>query len=692
MIPLICRTSMRIHALTYVLAFISVAPSDLCAQSQPVAVQGVLDLSEYDFKRRGPVELEGEFEFYWNQRLNPAPDQDSGEMIYTRVPGSWHRLKKVHPGVERYGFATYRLTILLPSQVDAIGFCMMDIFSSSSYFINGKALDYLGFPGVNKYQTVIRHNRPLVTTSVPSTELELLIHVSNFDYRLSGIVGGITMGTAEQMTTARQKDMFRGHFLMGAFLIIGIYFLGLSLIRWEKFRFYFALICILMAARVVMILDLPVLETLNLNGPVLVRIDYLNIYLFAPLFSLMIHSLFPYEFPRLVLRVILWISAVFILTVLVTPVSLFSNTLFGFFLLFILISMVFLVVIIRAWYRGRSHAPAFAIGLVILFLGTLNDMLNEIDVIQTTYMVQYTMFVFLLIYAYIFADKSHTIQRNAEKLAGELDTVRNNLENLVEERTEEIQTMSRQLERQKKKLETTNRDLLEAINARNRLFAIIGHDVRAPIGYTRQALEMILENPDMSEEERSELMRMMASSAAVTYNLLDNLLVWGRSQTGKLKATPVRFKLKSLIDESLELVNIGVKDKKLKVEVYVSEEHFVYADRDQLYIVIRNLLSNAMKFTPEGGSIYISSKKQKGLVVVSIRDTGIGIPSPIIRKLLDAESHVSTKGTRGEKGSGLGLKICNEILLTNKGWMKIDGESGGGTTIQIGIRAAKKQI
>ena len=348
--------------------------------------------------------------------------------------------------------------------------------------------------------------------------------------------------------------------------------------------------------------------------------------------------------------------------------------------------------ILFAWIRGRSHAPSFTLGMMILFVGTLNDMLNEIDAIDTGYIVQYTMFIYLLVYAYIFADKSNHLQKKTNKLAEEISQVKNNLENLVEERTTELHSMSKQLERQKKKLESTNRDLVEAMNARNRLFAIIGHDVRAPIGYTRQALEMIIENPDVTEDERNELLRMIASSSEVTYNLLDNLLVWGRTQMGKLKAMPVKFKLKELIDESLELVNVGLKDKKLKVEVYVSEEHYLDADRDQLYIVTRNLLNNAMKFTPESGWIYISSKKQKGEVVISIRDTGIGIPESMVQKILDTESHVTTDGTRGEKGSGLGLKICNEIIQTNNGWMKIESESGNGTTVLLGIKAGRKPV
>jgi signal transduction histidine kinase len=360
----------------------------------------------------------------------------------------------------------------------------------------------------------------------------------------------------------------------------------------------------------------------------------------------------------------------------------------GFFVFFVLISLLFLYVVLRAWRRGRSHAQAFALGLLILLAGAMNDMALELDLLETIPLAHYTMFVYLLVYAYIFADKSNVLQRKSYKLAEELSAVKDHLEELVEVRTRELKTVSNQLEKQKKKLEVTNRDLVEAVNARNRLFSVIGHDVRAPIGYVRQALDMLLEDKDMKEEERIELLNMMAGTADTTYNLLDNLLVWGRSQTGKLKSNPVKFQLKELIDESVELVNLGVAEKKLKVEVFISEEHYVEADRDQFYVVVRNLLSNAMKFTPENGSIYISSKQQNGDMVLSVRDSGIGIPETIVSKLLDPKTHISTNGTRGEKGSGLGLKICYEIAHSNHGWMDIESSPGKGTTVLLGIPSA----
>jgi signal transduction histidine kinase len=687
---MISEGGMRIGTLTYLLVLVAYLQPEIRAQNPPEAVRGEIDLRDYNFKSEGPVELKGEFEFYWDQMLHPAIEGDTGEMFYAAVPGSWNRLKKEHPGVTRYGFATYRLIIRLPDKVDELAFRIEDVYSASSYFLNGKAIGYLGFPGVNKYQTVISYREPFIETSVSGPEAELLVRVSNFEHRFSGIVGAITMGLPDQMRALRQRELDRGHFLMGAFLIIGIYFLGLFLIRSEEYRLYFAIICLLTVFRVVVIQDPPAYEALHLNGLTRARLDYLNIYFFAPFFTLMIRALFPIEFPRWVFRTIIWLSVIFIALVTVSPISLFTFSLDFFFGFFILLSMVFLYVVVQAWIRGRSHAPAFAVGLFILFLGTLNDMLNEVDLIETPYIIQYAMFIYLIVYAFIFADKSNRLQVKAVRLAEEVSQVRNNLEELVEDRTTELQSVSKQLEKQKKKLETSNRGLMEAMNARNRLFSIIGHDVRAPIGYIRQALEMLMDDRAMSAGERNELLRMVANSSAVTYNLLDNLLVWGRSQTGKLQAIPARFKLKPLIDESLELVHIPLREKKLKVEVYVSEDHYVEADRDQLYVVIRNLLSNAIKFTPEKGQIYISSKRQKGEVLISVRDTGIGIPGVIRKKLLGTDAYVSTKGTRGEKGSGLGLMICNEIIQSNNGWMKIESESGEGSTVIIGIRSGRR--
>ncbi len=221
------------------------------------------------------------------------------------------------PEIQRYGFATYRLLILLPEGVKTL-FEVENIFSASGFFLNGKAIDYLGFPGVNKYQTLVSYDKPLITGSFQGTEVELLIKVSNFSHRNSGIVGGVLMGLPEQISAQRQRDLFRGHFFLGALLVIGIYFLGLYLIRSDQYRLYFSLICVLMAMRVALEIEVPLLETLNFNGLTMARLNLLSVYFLAPFFTLMIRAIFP-DFPKWAFKVILWISAVFIVIVVVTP-------------------------------------------------------------------------------------------------------------------------------------------------------------------------------------------------------------------------------------------------------------------------------------------------------------------------------------------------------------------------------------
>jgi len=137
---------MRIQTVPYlfVLAVCTLLP--LHAQQEPVVEKGVLDLREYDFLSNGPVEIRGEYEFYWNQMLNPAINGDTGEMFYAEVPGNWTHLRKEHPEVTRYGFATYRVVILLPERMDELAFKVEDVFSASGYFLNLTIISGIAYP------------------------------------------------------------------------------------------------------------------------------------------------------------------------------------------------------------------------------------------------------------------------------------------------------------------------------------------------------------------------------------------------------------------------------------------------------------------------------------------------------------------------------------------------------------------
>ena len=156
---------------------------------------------------------------------------------------------------------------------------------------------------------------------------------------------------------------------------------------------------------------------------------------------------------------------------------------------------------------------------------------------------------------------------------------------------------------------------------------------------------------------------------------------------GNLEPKPMEVNLKSVVDECIDVMDLGIKEKALLVKVVVDEKYKVWIDRDQLLIVIRNLLSNAVKFTPKGGKINIgvSEKERPDSLTLIISDNGIGIPDSLQTKLFDPDENFTTDGTNQEKGSGLGLKLCREIVEANLGLIKFESKSGKGSTFKIMI-------
>jgi two-component system sensor histidine kinase/response regulator len=231
---------------------------------------------------------------------------------------------------------------------------------------------------------------------------------------------------------------------------------------------------------------------------------------------------------------------------------------------------------------------------------------------------------------------------------------------------------------------------LEALNdKKDKFFSIISHDLKSPIGALIQ-LGYILQktHTDIPIHEREELIQTISNSAKKTYNLLENLLLWSRTETGKLLPEPMKFDLRVSIEETLDLLRHNIAQKKIQVVVDLKDNIKVYADKNMVSTVFRNLISNAIKFVHENGTISISSKMNiaNHNVMIRICDNGVGIDPEVLPKLFDLDSKYSTKGTQNEKGAGLGLKLCNEFITKNKGKIEVESELGNGSTFKIELK------
>jgi len=174
-------------------------------------------------------------------------------------------------------------------------------------------------------------------------------------------------------------------------------------------------------------------------------------------------------------------------------------------------------------------------------------------------------------------------------------------------------------------------------------------------------------------------------STKVTYSLLENLLQWSRIQTGRITLEPEIINLKKIVHKIAGLYKNNIDEKNITLAIDVPAGIKILADLNMLETVLRNLLSNSIKFTGKGGGIMVSAKEDIDFVTISVSDTGVGISPDKIEKLFQIGQNISTLGTQNEKGSGLGLILCKEFIELNKGKLSITSKLGSGSQFKFTI-------
>jgi PAS domain S-box-containing protein len=235
-----------------------------------------------------------------------------------------------------------------------------------------------------------------------------------------------------------------------------------------------------------------------------------------------------------------------------------------------------------------------------------------------------------------------------------------------------------------------NQEYLQELNAsKDKFFSIISHDLRSPFNSILGFSELLWTNSgDFSKAEIEKIAYNIYKTGNETIDLLNNLLEWSSSQTGKLKIIPENFFLKSIVDETIDLLNEFATKKNITVLNEVTGQIKVFADKNMISSVIRNLLSNAIKFT-QNGNVRITAKDVNSFVEFLITDTGVGIKPEDINKLFRLDTEFSTLGTANEKGSGLGLILCKEFIEKNHGEINVKSEEGKGTGFMLKLPNTK---
>lgn len=233
---------------------------------------------------------------------------------------------------------------------------------------------------------------------------------------------------------------------------------------------------------------------------------------------------------------------------------------------------------------------------------------------------------------------------------------------------------------------------LAALNAtKNKFFNIIAHDLRNPfnalIGYS----ELLLNDQNIKDENtKRRFINSIYNTSKNTFKLLENLLTWAQSQTGEIRFSPEKLNLENVFKEMTSVKQEIARPKNINLTYTLEDKFSILADRYMLDTVLRNLIINAIKFTPENGNIAISAKLYDQMVEICISDSGIGMKDEIKNSLFKIEKTNSTQGTAGEKGTGLGLILCKEFVEIHKGKIWVESEFGKGSNFKFTIPVSSK--
>jgi signal transduction histidine kinase len=264
----------------------------------------------------------------------------------------------------------------------------------------------------------------------------------------------------------------------------------------------------------------------------------------------------------------------------------------------------------------------------------------------------------------------------------------------LEAQNNAIKSINAELDKSNKIIKEQNELLGESNSAKDKLFSIISHDLKNPIGALKGLIQFLAnKRKDLTEEEIDEILQELKSSSSNVLDLLLELLTWSNSQRGNISCDPYLQDLYQLVYQNISILQPMAKKKNLQLVNKVMPNSLAYFDANMVNTILRNLLSNAIKFTKDGGNITIGSEVSATVnneLVIYVKDTGVGIPNERIEKLFHIQSNYTTKGTSGENGTGLGLIIVRDFIERNNGKIWVESVENTGTTFYFTMKTSKE--
>lgn len=621
----------------------------------PYGKEGVLDLRNWNFEEDGVVKLSGEWDFFWKVFLTY---NDFGKLeqpiksAQLNSPGLWRFQELDIPDISWYGYATLKLKVLLPKESNKLMLELKDLRTAYELEVNGELVTKCGTLGTSKDSSIPEFSvkRPIVNAK--NQELDIIVRISDFHRDSGGMSLPILLGTNEQIIKSARNSVIEEWLLIGFLLFSAIYHFALYFLRSREIvNLYFGIFCINFILRLLTRGEKMMFEFLPTSWwSIVSKGEFLFLFLIPILYLIYYDELFKKRVKPFVFWMFIAVFGSFAVLALITSSTFLSKILFAHQLIGIISVFWIIYIAFKAYVDKVEHSGIYLLGFIVLLAGVINDFLYFSYIFRVTEVFNYTCIIFIFTQAYNLADRSVKAFNREEELTRALDQK-------VSERTEQLS---------------------KANVVKGKLLSIVSHDLRGPLTSLHGLMELA-EGNHLEKKEEKSLLKSIKQSLDSSLLLLDNILSWASSQ---LQANAVNPQLEpldvdNLISESISPYAHNFEEKNITLKKTVGKNNMILADRNMMKSVLRNLISNALKYSYENSAITMSAEYVRGTVLISISDEGIGIPEGL-KQLLDGGNWAKSRlGTANEKGVGVGLLLCTDLLNQMNSKLVYMSNSGG---------------
>ncbi len=707
---------------------------DAVAQVQPSlpsAQRGVLDVAAWQKEHRDPIDLQGQWAFYWNRLLSPEdfqPDSFPTSTGWFSMPGVWNGTVVDHRELGGRGYATFRLRLKIDPSQGRQALLVPYAFAAYRLWIDDRRAVTVGRVGTGPENMTPRYQtRVVFFDPPPSGEIDLTLQISNFMHAKGGMRAPIRLVPAALAPGFKHRALSMDVLVFGCLTIMSIYHLALYVFRpIDRFNLYFAACCLLFAVRAALTGEVFLADLLPaIDWHIFVRLEWLCVYVGGPLAVAFVRSLFPEACPRWMSGGSLVIGAILAVVTLMAPTTVFTGMFAYLTPLIGLFLGVTAWVLVKAVLTRRPFARLMLVSLLLVIAAVVNDMLYANDLIQTGYLIPYGMLLFVFSQAMILANRSSRAFQRLEKTniahereiserkqaEAKVKAYQEHLEELVQERTDALEQTNQRLQREldeREAAEMEKLNLLARLQRARRMEALgtlaggVAHDLNNILSGLVGYPDLLLQDLPADSHLRRPMLTIQQSGQKAAA-IVQDLLTLARRGVADFDVVD----LNQVVDDYLQSPEY---EKMIQFHPAVVVDVDLAADLKgikgspvHLLKTVMNLVSNAAEAMPEGGVIRVRTENryldgpvggyetvQEGeYVILVVSDCGIGMTSSDLERIFEP---FYSKKVMGKSGTGLGMAVVWGTVKDHRGYIDARSREGAGTTFSLYFPATLEAI